>query len=77
MKGHPPEIFNGDRAKTHKFMKEFALWKLCNLTNKVMANPFSRVALALSYIKGTNVDDWVEQEVNETYWKVHGDPDTG
>jgi len=77
MKGHPPEIFNGDRAKMHKFMKEFALWKLCNLTNEVMANPFSRVALALSYIKGTNIDDWVEQEVNETYWKVHGDLDTG
>ena len=39
-----------------------------------MANPFARVALALSYIKGPNVDDWVAQQIDEVYWKVHGDP---
>jgi hypothetical protein len=73
MKGHPPELFDGNRKNTKKFMKEFGLWKLCNMNNEAMANPFSRVALALSYIKGVNVDDWVEQKVDETYHKVHGD----
>ena len=74
MRGHPPEIFDGQRKNTAKFVKEFGLWKLCNMRNEGMANPFARVALALSYIKGPNVDDWVAQQIDEVYWKVHGDP---
>jgi Zinc knuckle len=73
MRGHPPEIFDGNRKNTNKFMKEFTLWKLCNMGNQGMANPFSRVALALSYMKGSNVDDWVSRKVDETFWKVYGD----
>ena len=74
MRGHPPEIFDGQRKNTAKFVKEFGLWKLCNMRNEGMANPFARVALALSYIKGPNVDNWVAQQIDEVYWKVHGDP---
>ena len=55
-------------------MKEFGLWKLCNMNNDVMINPFQRVALALSYIKGQDVDNWVSQQVDGVYHKVHGDP---
>ena len=50
MRGHPPEIFDGQRKNTAKFVKEFGLWKLCNMRNEGMANPFVWVALALSYI---------------------------
>ena len=37
-----------------------------------MLNPFNCVTLALSYIKGINVDDWVAQQIDEVYWKVYG-----
>ena len=52
LKGHAPEIFDGQRKNASKFMREFGLWKICNIRNESMTNPFQRVALALSYIKG-------------------------
>ena len=72
LRGHPPEIFDGNRTKAKKFMKEFTLWKLCNLNNEALSTPFSRVALCLSYIKGPNVDDWVSATTDDVYEKVHG-----
>ena len=41
LRGHPSEVFDGDRAKAKKFMKEFTLWKLCNLNNEALSTPFS------------------------------------
>ena len=72
LRGHPPEVFDGNRAKAKKFMKEFTLWKLCNLNNEALSTPFSQVALCLSYIKGPNVDDWVSATTDDVYEKVHG-----
>jgi hypothetical protein len=72
LKGHPLKVFDGLRTKAKKFMKEFTLWKLCNLQNDALSTPFSRVALCLSYIKGPNVDDWVLHQTDEVYKKVHG-----
>jgi len=71
MRGHPPEIFDGQRKNTAKFIKEFGLWKICNMRNKGMLNPFNRVALALSYIKGVHVDDWVAQQIDKVFWKAY------
>ena len=31
MKGHAPEIFDGQRKNAAKFMREFGLWKICNV----------------------------------------------
>ena len=39
-----------------------------------MNHPYQRVPLALSYIKGPKVDDWVAHETNEMYYKVYGNP---
>ena len=47
---------------------------MCNLQNEAMTNLFQRIALALSYIKGPWVDDWVAKESNATVRKVFGDP---
>ena len=57
MKGHAPEIFDGQRKNAAKFMREFGLWKICNVWNEAMINPFQRIALVLSYMKGPKVDD--------------------
>jgi len=66
LRGHPPEIFDGQRKNMQKFVKEFTLWKMCNLRNEAMTNPFQRIALALSYIKGPRVDDWVAKTSDDT-----------
>ena len=34
-------------------------------------NPFQRVVLALSYIKGPHVNDWVAQQINKAATKVY------
>jgi hypothetical protein len=52
MKGHAPEVFDGQRKNASIFMREFGLWKICNIRNGSTMNPFQRVALALPYIKG-------------------------
>ena len=47
---------------------------MCNINAEVMMNPFQRVAVALSYIKGPHVDDWVAQEAKKTVDRVYGRP---
>ena len=71
LKGHPPEIFDGQRKNATKFGREFGLWRICNSRNEAMVNPYQRVALALSYIKGPRVDDWVAQQMVAAATKVY------
>jgi len=47
---------------------------MCNLRNEAMTNPFQQIALALSYIKGPHIDDWVAKTSDKTVQKVFGDP---
>ena len=72
MKGHAPEIFDGQRKNAAKFMRKFGLWKICNIRNEAMINPFQRIALALSYMKGPKVDDWVLQQGDRLTIRVQG-----
>ena len=72
MIGHPPEIFDGQGKNARKFMTEFKVWRICNMRNDSMTNPFQRVALALSYIKGPRVDDWVAEQSDELGYKAYG-----
>ena len=71
LKGHPPEIFDGQQANAIKFGREFGLWRICNSRNESMTNPFQRVALALLYIKGPHVNNWVAQQINKAATKVY------
>jgi hypothetical protein len=72
MIGHPPEIFDGQRKNASKFMTEFRLWEILNSQNESIVNPFQRMALALSYMKGAMVEDWVSQQLDEILIKVQG-----
>ena len=47
---------------------------MCNINTEVMTNPFQQVAMALSYIKGPCVDNWVAQEVKKTVDRVYRRP---
>ena len=72
MIGHPPEIFDGQRKNASKFMTEFRLWEIINSQNGSIVNPLQRVALALSYMEGAMIEDWVSQQLDEMLIKVQG-----
>jgi len=71
--GHPPIIFDGDRSKADQFITQFRMLSIINNTHAVIINPMQRVVLALTYIRGPKVDDWVSQQYNALSTKVSGD----
>jgi hypothetical protein len=73
LKGAVPTTFNGDRAKTDQFIQEFRLYRVVNLNNATIVSPFQRVALALTFMHGPKVDDWVIQYIDLIRTKVYSD----
>jgi len=65
LKGNPPPIFNGDRSTTRKFINNFDLWKVLNRQNDIMRKPFSRVVTLLTYMDGSLVDTWKEEQMHK------------
>ena len=60
MKGNPPTIFSGDRSKSDDFLREFKIYQMANSQNNSMLVPLDQIGLAISFIRGPNVNDWVE-----------------
>ena len=60
MKGNPPTIFTGDRSKSDDFLQEFKIYCMANSQNNSMLVPLDRISLAISFIRGPMVNDWVE-----------------
>src|SRR6267142_3668115 len=77
MRGQPPTIFNGEKSKTNQFVTEFQLWWMTNRRAEAMNNPFQRAILCLSFIRGPEVDNWVEEKINQLRRAVLGDPANG
>src|SRR6266850_1431272 len=77
MEGQSPTIFNRERSKTNQFMTEFQLWWMINSGAEEMNNPFQRIALCLSFIRGPKVDNWVEEKINQLRCAILGDPANG
>ena len=63
--GNPPPEFDSDRSYANHFMNKFNLCRLANMEAVQMRVPMKRAALLLSFIKGPNIDDWVQQHTNE------------
>jgi hypothetical protein len=77
MKRAPPDVFTGEWSQTSKFMLQFQIWWMINNRTEAMINPFQRIALGLSFIRGKKVDKWVKEKINQLRWAVVGDPMTG
>ena len=58
------DIFDGDRAKAKKFQMEFGLAQMTNPNHQNMRVLMQWVALALSYIKGEDVNEWCHGYAN-------------
>jgi len=57
-------------------MLQFQIWWMVNNRAEVMINPFQRIALCLSFIRGKRVDKWVKEKINQLQRAVVGDPTT-
>ena len=65
------DIFDGDQTKAKKFQIEFGLAQMTKPHHQNMRVPMQRVALALSYIKEEEVDEWSHEYVNQLANKVY------
>jgi hypothetical protein len=61
LKGTTPVIFNGNRKNMKKFTQEFALYCMINQDSVMMKNPYTYTALALSFLRGPTINNWVLQ----------------
>jgi hypothetical protein len=71
LKGAVPTTFDGDHAKTDQFIQEFSLYQVINLNNMTIISPFQCVALALTFMCGPKVDNWVVQYIDLVGTKVY------
>lgn len=62
LKGVAPSIFSRDWSRSETFLNDFVLYQMINRNNESMKIPFYRVLMALSYIKGPLVEDWVTSQ---------------
>jgi len=71
IRGKEPSLFDGTRQKSDAFLREFEMYHAMNDTHDLFTNPYKRVILALSLIRGPNVNDWVTQQLKELKEKVN------
>jgi hypothetical protein len=63
--GNPPPEFNGNRSYALTFMNKFNLYRLANMDAEQMTQPLKRAVLLLGFIKGPNINDWVQLRTDE------------
>ena len=63
LSGQQPVIFEGDRRKSEGFMQEWNIYHSINRYTPQMINPFSRVLMFLSFIKGDKVQEWTQAQL--------------
>jgi hypothetical protein len=73
LKGTPLAIFNGNRKNTKQFTQEFTLYHMINQDTSMMRNAYTCTTLALSFMCGLAINDWVLQQTDRLYLKCNRD----
>jgi hypothetical protein len=60
--GSPPNVFNSTRDKVDSFLQAFGLYRAINRRHITMREPYNRIMMMLSYMKGPKIDDWVREK---------------
>jgi hypothetical protein len=60
--GSPPNIFDGTRDKVDLFLQAFGLYRAINRRHITMREPYNRIMMMLSYMKGPKIDNWVREK---------------
>ena len=68
--GTAPSTFNGDRAQSEQFMREFTLFRALNDNHELILNPYKQVIVMLSFLKGPKIEDWAADQLNNLNDKV-------
>src|SRR4029077_7892486 len=63
LRGVIPEIFNGDRRKSDRFLRQFNMLMGLNENHEIMITPYYLAMYELSLMRGPNIDDWVDDQV--------------
>ena len=71
LRGKASETFNGDRTKSKEFLSELRIYFQLNQKKPDVKNCYSRVLLALSFIKGPNVVNWTNVQFNKVEKDLH------
>ena len=61
--GALPTIFEGDHSKAESFLREFSTYLLVNYDIPALASFIKRIAIALTCIKGPEVNQWTQQQL--------------
>ena len=61
--GTLPTIFEGDCSKAESFLREFSTYLLVNYDVPALASFIKRIAIALTCIKGPEVNRWTQQQL--------------
>ena len=72
-----PEIFKGNPSEAENFIYEFAAYFMAHDDKPVLASPVTRVVLTLSRVKGEEVDQWVDQQLQWLKLQDQQDPRVG
>jgi hypothetical protein len=60
--GSPLNIFNSTRDKVDSFLQAFGLYRAINCRHITMREPYNRIMMMLSYMKGPKINDWVREK---------------
>jgi len=74
LKGTAPTIFDGNRKNTKQFTQEFTIYRMINQDSLTMQNAYIHTVLALSFMRGSAINDWALQQTESLYTKCNGDP---
>jgi len=70
LKGSPPKEFDGTRSKSETFGDDFSIYQRINGKNQVMKESYSRALMAMSFMKGPKVQNWIRAQMRALDDKV-------
>ena len=62
MKGNPPTIFTGNQDASKTFLHKFGNYVDLNPNQESASIPYRHVILAISFIRGPQIDDWAKEQ---------------
>ena len=66
-------IFDSNRKHTKQFTQEFTLHRMVNQDSPTICNTYTQTVLALSFMQGPTINNWVLQQIERLYVKCNRD----
>ena len=70
--GKEPTVFDRVQSRSEAFIQEFKLYTHVNKDHHSIQQPYQRIFLTLSYMKGPKINDWVRLMIEQTALWVNG-----